>query len=1042
MPFKIKFPTSGFFLSNFLVFTASLLSLLLGFLVILGWHLQIDFLIYCVPDGIPMPYETAVSFIAVGAGLLFAILGWHFAAFLTGWFLLVPVLLIFIDYLPGLDLGISYLASPFHNFQIDPLHHMEPNTAICFIFMGLILIVTRGFSEMKKGVLFTLFLSAIVFALGSIAFAGQLLNVRSYYGWGNFTRMALHTSVGFIVLGISVYAFQWRAMRGDKNNVRRLGQAILAFTVTGTLATALIASAVAAMPLYERLEQYPRDQLFRLMDSKIHALVEFLDQARRVARQVRSKRPSLELLENYNAGNLSLNHYSQKTEPFFIEDIVSSKDLVGIIRFDQNGDLIAQAGRSIPEAIWPSDAFRRVESHFNGPVELGNILHFVMSSPVFGRRAQRSGTDILLFEPDVFTRILQFPVGVDEQGTIFLARKQQGKILLFSYDPKQGKGALIQAAENSDEQRYVEAALQDGSGYTEISGERFNVPSFILYSPVPGTDWVLLVSLRPIDFFNWVQKNLFFLFTILLGLIACGSLMMYVLVRPLTRGILIHTKDLEKEVAAKTEALKSEYDERQKAESAARESELLYQQILDAISDMVLVKGPNSRIIWGNKAFRTYYGMSNEQLRDIIDAPFNEPDYTEQYVKDDAYVFNHAKMLDIPEEPVTKYDGTISMYHTVKSPIMDKDGKVVMTVGVSRDITERKKAEMKISELQHAMEHAVEGIAQIDDGGNFKSVNKAFAELLTQDPSEFIGIPWRNFIYPQDQTKVDMAHLEMMRNGKGECEVRGTKKDGTVIHIQLSLIRILDHQEKYSGHYCFMKDITEKRYRDALEYKSELISMVSHELRTPLHSIKEGISIVLEQLLGDINEEQRDALTTSKRSVDRLVRLVNSVLDFQKIESGVVEFRREKNDLNQVIREVKKTMDPLAQGKGLRLNIELDGSLHEFAFDYDRITQVLLNLISNAIKFTERGTITVKSAHKDKVAEVKVTDTGIGIRDEDLPKIFRKFGQLESSKILAPGGTGLGLAISKRIIDRHRGRIEIHSVLHQGTTVAFFLPLE
>jgi PAS domain S-box-containing protein len=138
--------------------------------------------------------------------------------------------------------------------------------------------------------------------------------------------------------------------------------------------------------------------------------------------------------------------------------------------------------------------------------------------------------------------------------------------------------------------------------------------------------------------------------------------------------------------------------ERKQAEEALRESELRYQQILDAITDMILVKGQKSSIVWANKAFRDYYGMTNEQLRDMIDAPIVEPDYTLQYIKDDAQVFESGELLQIPEEPVTRYDGTIHPFETFKAPIRDLNGNVVMTVGVSRDITERLKEKQAMAE--------------------------------------------------------------------------------------------------------------------------------------------------------------------------------------------------------------------------------------------------------------------------------------------------------------------------------------------------------
>lgn len=129
-------------------------------------------------------------------------------------------------------------------------------------------------------------------------------------------------------------------------------------------------------------------------------------------------------------------------------------------------------------------------------------------------------------------------------------------------------------------------------------------------------------------------------------------------------------------------------------------------QILDAIDDMVLVKGPKSRLLWANAAFRKYYGMSNEELSGIIDAPFSEPDYTQQFVRDDRYVFETGKTIHIPQELVNRHDGVTRIFNTVKSPIFDEEGKVVMSVGISRDITDRLEAEGILREERARAVHA------------------------------------------------------------------------------------------------------------------------------------------------------------------------------------------------------------------------------------------------------------------------------------------------------------------------------------------------
>jgi PAS domain S-box-containing protein len=149
------------------------------------------------------------------------------------------------------------------------------------------------------------------------------------------------------------------------------------------------------------------------------------------------------------------------------------------------------------------------------------------------------------------------------------------------------------------------------------------------------------------------------------------------------------------------------------AEQEKRSAELAMEQILDAITDLVIIKGPGSRLLWANKAFREAYGMSNAELRGIVDAPFNAPDHTQQYLRDDQQVFETGRSLDIPEEPVTRHDGRIITVHTVKSPILDADGKVVRMVAVCRDITERKAMEMELRQAQklEAVGRLASGIA-------------------------------------------------------------------------------------------------------------------------------------------------------------------------------------------------------------------------------------------------------------------------------------------------------------------------------------------
>ena len=162
-----------------------------------------------------------------------------------------------------------------------------------------------------------------------------------------------------------------------------------------------------------------------------------------------------------------------------------------------------------------------------------------------------------------------------------------------------------------------------------------------------------------------------------------------------------------------------------------------------------------------------------------------------------------------------------------------------------------------------AMENALDGIAHIDLNLKFLNMNKAYAAMLGDDnPQELIGRGCLEIVCPEDHEKSKEAVEEMKKNGKAETEVKVLRKDGTIFHQYVVLVRALDKDRNFSGFYYFAKDVTERKYRESIEFKAELIQMVSHELRTPIHSIKEGISIVLEGLTGELNEEQKEVLAS------------------------------------------------------------------------------------------------------------------------------------------------------------------------------------
>jgi len=228
------------------------------------------------------------------------------------------------------------------------------------------------------------------------------------------------------------------------------------------------------------------------------------------------------------------------------------------------------------------------------------------------------------------------------------------------------------------------------------------------------------------------------------------------------------------------------------------------------------------------------------------------------------------------------------------------------------------------------------------------------------------------------------------------------------------------------------------------ERQKEFSSTVSHELRTPLASIKTALEIILSGSTGDLSDKQKEFIGTAKRNVDRLRRLINDILDLSKLEAGKLFIKKGKYDINITIDEIVESQKIVAEKKNLYMKTNLDQSIPLIPFDIDKISQVLNNLIDNALKFTDKGGIIIESVNHKKSNHVRINvkDTGIGFHPEDRSKLFKKFQQLKDPAFNETGGTGLGLSICKEIITQHGGKIDVESVPEKGSCFYIILPIE
>jgi signal transduction histidine kinase len=294
---------------------------------------------------------------------------------------------------------------------------------------------------------------------------------------------------------------------------------------------------------------------------------------------------------------------------------------------------------------------------------------------------------------------------------------------------------------------------------------------------------------------------------------------------------------------------------------------------------------------------------------------------------------------------------------------------------------------------------------------------------------------------------IDSA-LEAMKRGASDYLMKPLNLDELIVRIQ----KVLDEKQRFVRLRDFADQLEranqELRRIDGM--KSEFVSVASHELRTPLAAIKNAIQLVLKGTAGKINENQEKFLSMAERNINRLTNILNDLLNLSKIESGKIELNFENIKLKGFIELMASSLRPHADAKFIQIDVEVGEQLPAIYGDPEKINQILMNLIGNAIKFTpEKGKILIaakllskdqKEAYGDRIA-ISVKDTGIGIPPEHLDAIFEKFHQVEGSLHRSVSGTGLGLAITKGLVEAHQGKIWVKSEPGIGSTFTFTLPL-
>ena len=517
----------------------------------------------------------------------------------------------------------------------------------------------------------------------------------------------------------------------------------------------------------------------------------------------------------------------------------------------------------------------------------------------------------------------------------------------------------------------------------------------------------------------------------------------------------------------------------------------------DAITDITTIHDKDFRIVKANRSFFEKFNGEKAQL--------NKKKYYEIFHGTDKPLHNcplikcSTSLKPECEEVNDSYMGGIFLIFTY--PLLDERGVFHGAVQQIRDITEKKKVEEEIRRAKEFSENLIEtakdAIVSIDEEGIVKVWNHSAEKIFGYSRSEIMGQPITTII-PEKYRKMHMEgirrFLQTSQNkiiGKS-IEISGKTKEGMEVPIELSLsfqkienkrysftgiirdrtfevetkkqlIEKTNKLEDYSqtleqkvDERTFELKEANKKLQELDNMKTEFLSTVSHELRAPLSLVlgfariisKKYEDVIFPHVIAKDSKVQRSK-NQLKHHLDiivsegsRLADLINDLLDITKIEAGKVEWRMKSISIVEIIEQATVITSNIFEQCELELIKDIEDGLPEVIADRDRLIQVMINLISNAVKFTKKGSVTCRVRNINKEIVVSVIDTGIGIAEVDQEKVFDKFKQIADARTDRRKGTGLGLPICKQIVLHHDGRIWVESEHGKGSNFSFTIPLQ
>ncbi len=499
-------------------------------------------------------------------------------------------------------------------------------------------------------------------------------------------------------------------------------------------------------------------------------------------------------------------------------------------------------------------------------------------------------------------------------------------------------------------------------------------------------------------------------------------------------------------------------EELKKAVADLRETRDYLENLFGHANAPIIVWDPDFRITRFNHAFERLTGhLAGDVLGRSLDILFPDETRAESL----AYIQRtlSGESWNAVEIPIRNKDGMVRTVLWNSATIYDEGGrKVIATIAQGQDITERKAAEEQVTFQASLLDQVRNAVIATDLEGRIIYWNR-FSEVLYQwKANEVLGQSIAKTIVPPDRSALMKEVMDdIMRYGYRESEHMVRRKDGTLFPAFYAFSTLSDEEGRRIGFVGVSIDLTERkkveqdlkrakeRAESATKAKSAFLANMSHEIRTPMNAVIGFTGLLLNT---NIDPDQRDYIETIRSSGDSLLAVISDILDFSKIEGGMLDLERESFDLQECLETSMNMVAEAAISKGLLLSYTIEPSVpRQLLGDLTRLRQILVNLLGNAVKFTETGSIHVSVSSfciSDNEYEIqfKVQDSGIGITIDRMSRLFQSFSQVDASTTRKYGGTGLGLAICKHLAGLMGGRIWAESYPGKGSSFYFTIKAE